>query len=243
MNNGVGYTTEPDLIGGYSCGRPDGEVLVLGNGPSVLDYPVGKYKNYLSVGANEISRLFDPDHVMALDPLKNIIRAEDPNLTAIRRGAMHSQIYGVYRRHWIEHDPDIIGAENMIEMRINSDWANNWDAFEEDAYEDVKATWDKWKPVPGGEFLIPGFEDTGMVCFFLALALGAKRIYLVGIDYTDGKFFRNDNYSHKREVTRFAGVDYRWASAVETAERLWGCETINCSKKSLLTGIQKGELP
>lgn len=175
-------------------------VLVCGCGSSLSD--VVSPGRYITIGVNDVGRLFQPDYLVVLNPRQQFRPDRFKFVEQSRAGALFTQLdLGI-------HHP------NIVRFRLGK--------------------------FAGADFADPNTLDYTRnspylgVC--LAVHMGAKRIGLIGVDFTDHHFFAATG---RHPLTQdFARIDREY-SALYAACRNREIELVNLSRKSRLTALPK----
>lgn len=172
--------------------------FIIGNGPSLNIDDLNKLKNEISFGCNRITQMYNhtnwrlTDYFFA-DPLfiSNSIKCKD-DMNSISSEHKHafttlqSRIYDEYKDEY----------NNLYFLRINR---SNKMRFSEDIAQTLGS---------GGTSLFEIFQ--------IAVYMGVKEFYLLGVDYSfnkemknDGKLIVNENVqSHAKEIDQGNGIYY-----------------------------------
>ena len=182
-------------------GYHDGEsILVCGCGPSLNQ--VVAPERLLTIGVNDVGRLFDPDYLMVLNPRHQFSPGRFVHVENSRSKAIFTQLdLGIAHPHQVRVH---------LSGRGSSDLSN--------------------------AHALPYTRNSPYPAVCLAAHMGARRIGLIGVDFTDHHFFGPTGpHSLANEVER---IDQEYRQLYENASRR-GIEIWNLSAESRLTGIPK----
>jgi hypothetical protein len=182
-------------------GYHDGEsILVCGCGASLSD--VVAPERLITIGVNDVGRLFDPDYLVVLNPRHQFAPGRFPYVENSRAKAIFTQLN--------------LGIAHPYQVPVHLSGRGSCDLSNSHALPYTRNS-----PYPA-------------VC--LAAHMGARRIGLIGVDFTDHHFFGPTGpHSLVNEVER---IDQEYRQLYENAARR-GIEIFNLSAESRLTGIPK----
>lgn len=178
-----------------------GETLVVcGCGRSLAELPEPERR--LTVGVNDVGRLFDPTYLVVLNPRNQFKGDRFRHVEATRARAVFTQL-DLRLRH-----------PRVVRFRLGQ--RSGTDLSDPDR--------------------LPYTRNSPYVALCLAAFLGAKRIGLIGVDFTDHHFFgRTGRHPLSRDLTTIDREYRRLGEAL--AGR--GVEVVNLSRESRLTAFPK----
>jgi len=185
------------------CGRHDGETIVVcGCGSSLNTLP--EPGRWLTVGVNDVGRLFHPTYLVVLNPRKQFRGDRFRHVEESRALAVLSQLD--------------LGIDHPCVIRFRLGRRAGTDLSKADT--------------------LPYTRNSPYVAVCLAAVMGARRIGLIGVDFTDHHFFgatgRHPLQRELRQIDREYGC-------LERALSGRGIELVNLSPKSQLTTLRKTE--
>ena len=182
---------------GYHAGET---VLVCGCGASLsqLDAPA----RCVTIGVNDVGRLFDPDYLVVLNPRYQFTEDRFRYVEQSRARVVFSQLdLGISHPHQVVF---------RLGRRSGTDLSDSES--------------------------LPYTRNSPYVALCLAAFMGARRIGLIGVDFTDHHFFAQTG----RHVldSDFAQIDREYAQLYQSLAAQ-GIEIFNLSEQSRLTAIPK----
>ena len=178
-------------------------IIVCGCGTSLNTFK--NSENFITIGVNDVGRLFDPTYLVVLNPRHQF---KDDRFRYVERS--RAQAIFTQLNLGIKHP-------NIIRFKLGKHGGTD--------FNDPNS--------------LPYTRNSPYVALCLALHMGAKRIGLIGVDFTEHHFFAETGrhpLSHQlahinKEYTRLAGV---------CTKR--GVEVVNLSKPSRLTAFPKASV-
>jgi glycosyltransferase involved in cell wall biosynthesis len=186
--------------------RHAGETIVVcGCGRSLNDLPCPE--RWISIGVNDVGRLFDPTYLVVLNPRRQFAGDRFRYVLESRARALFTQL-----------DPRHLGLEHghVVRFRLGQRGGTDFS---------------------GGDAL-PYTRNSPYVAVCLAAFMGAKRIGLIGVDFTDHHFFaETGRHSLARDLDTI-DREYRQLAAALARH---GVELVNLSNASRLTSLTRAE--
>jgi hypothetical protein len=182
---------------GYHSG---GTLLVCGCGSS-LSQLLGPQR-LITIGVNDVGRLFDPDYLVVLNPRQQFTGDRFHYVEQSRAKAIFTQLdLGISHPHLVRFRLGRRGGTDVSDL--NS---------------------------------LPYTRNSPYLALCLAVYMGARRIGLIGVDFTDNHFFAaTGRHSLAGE---FAQIDREYRQLQESCSRR-GVEILNLSRESRLTAFPK----
>ncbi|HUP03498.1 MAG TPA: glycosyltransferase [Bryobacteraceae bacterium] len=188
-----------DLAGfrGFHAGQT---LLVCGCGSSLAE--VEAPERFVTVGVNDVGRLFQPDYLVVVNPRSQFSGDRFQFVENSRASAVFTHL-------------DLgISHPNIVRFRLGRRGGTDW--------SDPAA--------------LPYTRNSPYVALCLALQMGARRIGLIGVDFTEHHFFGpTGRHSLAGEVAQIN----REYEALALACRQMGVEVCNLSAESRLTAFPK----
>ena len=175
-------------------------VIVCGCGASLKTLPVPA--GCLTIGTNDVGRLFDPDYLVVVNPPAQLAADRWSYVERSRAQVVFSQLDLP-----LQHAP-------LVKFRLGR--------FGEAGFEEPD--------------LLHYTQNSPYVALSLALFMGASRIGLIGVDFTDHHFFGGTG-AHPLSG-RLAQIDREYARVRELAAAR-GVELVNLSADSRLTSLPR----
>ncbi len=181
-----------------------GETIIVcgcGNSLSSLAAP----ERFVTIGVNDVGRLFDPTYLLVLNPESQFTRERFSHVRESRAKAVFSQL-------------DLkIPHPNLVRFRLGARGGCT-------------------VPESG---LLPYTRNSPYVAVCLALYMGAKRIALIGVDFTDHHFFaKTGRHSLAHSLPQ---IDREYLSLAHSCAEV-DVEIYNLSQESQLTAFPKLDL-
>lgn len=198
----IGSGAAPGLAGFAGCHRGE-TILVCGCGSSLST--LRDSGRCVTIGVNDVGRLFDPTYLVALNPRQQFTGDRFRYVEESRARAVFTQLdLGLRHPYVVRFRLGPYGGTELIDPEA-----------------------------------LPHTRNSPYVALCLALYMGAARIGLIGVDFTDHHFFAATGRHPltrqlaqiDREYARFAGA---WAGR--------GVEIVNLSAESRLTALPKRPL-
>jgi len=181
----------------------DQDIVVCGCGSSLKDFE--NPDDFITIGVNDVGRLFDPDYLVVLNP-KNQFKGDRFNYVAnSRTKALFTQL-----NLGIKH-PNIVRFK--LGQRGGTDCS--------------------------GPDSLPFTRNSPYVALCLAIYMGAKRIGLIGVDFTEHHFFsRSGTHPLVRSLNK---INQEYKALAIAAQKL-GVQIVNLSEESRITAFTKQRL-
>lgn len=175
-------------------------IVVCGCGRSLAELPEPERR--ITVGVNDVGRLFDPTYLVVLNPKRQFKSDRYRHVEATRARAVFTQL-DLRLRH-----------PRVVRFRLGQ--RSGTDLSDPDR--------------------LPYTRNSPYVALCLAAFLGAKRIGLIGVDFTDHHFFgRTGRHPLSRDLATIDREYMRLAEALAAR----GVEVVNLSRESRLTAFSK----
>jgi len=186
--------------------RHAGETIVVcGCGRSLLELP--DPGRFLTVGVNDVGRLFQPTYLVVLNPKSQFKKDRFRHVAESRARAVFTQL---------DPERDLGGLRHPQVVRFALGRRGGTDLSNPDS--------------------LPYTRNSPYVALCLAAFLGAKRIGLIGVDFTDHHFFgQSGRHPLARELARIDREYGRLAEALAAR----GIEVANLSAASRLSALPK----
>lgn len=182
---------------GFHAGQ---HVLVCGCGSSLSR--IVAPERLVSIGVNDVGRLFDPDYLVVLNPPSQFSRDRFQYVAKSRASAIFTQLdLGIDHPHIVRVKLGRKGGTDLSDAN-----------------------------------LLPFTRNSPYPAICLAAHMGARRVGVMGVDFTDNHFFaRTGLHSLANE---FAQIDREYQQLYESCLR-HGVEVFNLSEESRLTAFPK----
>ena len=182
---------------GYHAGE---SILVCGCGASLPE--VVAPERVVTIGVNDVGRLFDPDYLMVLNPRGQFSYGRFSYVENSRAHALFTQLdLGIAHPHQVRV---------KLSGRGNADLSN--------------------------PHVLPYTRNSPYPAVCLAAHMGASRIGLIGVDFTDHHYFAQTG--RHLLAAEFEQIDREYRQLYESC-RQRGIEVFNLSRESRLTAIPK----
>ena len=180
--------------------HPGETMLVCGCGPSLSQ--IVAPERLVTIGVNDVGRLFDPDYLLVLNPPNQFAHDRFRYVTESRAKAIFTQ-----------YD---LGIPHPHVVRFHLGQRGGTDLSDPDT--------------------LPYTRNSPYPALCLAAHMGARRIGLIGVDFTDNHFFGPTG----RHVLagEFPQIDREYQELYESFSRQ-GIEIFNLSRESRLTALPK----
>lgn len=157
-------------------------------------------EHYLTIGVNDVGRLFQPDYLVVLNGRHQFSADRFRHIAASRARAVFTHLQlGIDHPHIVRFQ---LGQRGGVEI--------------------------------GPQARLPYTRNSPYVAVCLAIYMGAKRIGMIGVDFTDNHFFgATGQHSLNAEL---ALIKREYAALTEASARL-GVEIVNLSSRSALDTI------
>lgn len=178
-------------------------ILVCGCGSSLSQ--VVSPERCITIGVNDVGRLFQPDYLVVLNPKEQFRADRFRFVEESRARAVFTQLkLGIRHPHIV---PIRLGKLGGVDFSDST--------------------------------CLPYTRNSPYVAICLAIHMGAKRIGLIGVDFTDHHFFARTG---QHPLTRqFPQIDQEYKRLYDACRRL-DIEVFNLSASSRLTGLPKMSL-
>lgn len=210
-------------------------VIVFGNGPSINEEFPAHWRNYPWFGVNEIGRAFAVDYLVLQDRPADFKKV-DEDMMAIRNSLIDSEVFILANRQmWLDVKPQMVGIEDVNWMMyLTRSWLGH-PFHDPERYLSMIDRWDD------DHAMIPLFPypQSAQMAVLLAMYMGAKRVGIMGIDYTPGHFYDSEQMYADGSV-RLSNKG--WGKVRTMVEENFGGTMVNLSKDSRLESIEKGDL-
>jgi predicted O-methyltransferase YrrM len=195
--------TGHSALTGYRNRHAGATVIVCGCGRSVNELP--DPAALLTIGVNDIGRLFDPTYLVVVNPRNQFTADRFRHVSESRAQALFTQLDA--RQLGVDHP-------QQVRFRLGRRGGTEFDAPD----------------------ALPYTRNSPYVAVCLAAFMGAGRIGLIGVDFTDHHFF---GATGRHALTReLASIDREYG-ALAAALRRRGVELVNLSRDSRLTSLPK----
>jgi SAM-dependent methyltransferase/predicted glycosyltransferase involved in capsule biosynthesis len=175
-------------------------ILVCGCGVSLAE--VDRPEDFITIGVNDVGRLFQPTYLVVLNPRSQFSGDRFKYVEESRAGALFTQLH-----LGISHP-------NIVRFRLGQ--RGGIDLADPDS--------------------LPYTRNSPYVGVCLALHMGARRIGLIGVDFTNDHFFgKTGPHSLARE---FPQIDLEYKRLFEACQAR-GVEFFNLSQRSRLTALPR----
>jgi|GEM_PF-3151906 len=178
-------------------------IVVCGCGPSLLELP--RPRELLTIGVNDVGRLFDPTYLVVLNPRQQFKGDRYAFVERSNAQVLFTQLE--------------LGAVRPPVVRFRLGQYGGVDAEADGA--------------------LHYSQNSPYVAVRLAALMGARRIGLIGVDFTDDHFFAITG--RHSLVGRLKEIDAQYGR-LATALRRCGVELINLSSVSRLTALPRGRI-
>jgi len=200
---GVSKETLPKTLAGFRDYHAGATIVVCGCGTSLstLQNP----ERFLTIGVNDVGRLFQPDYLVVLNTRSQFTRDRFQHVESSRARAVFTHVnLGIPHPH-------------VVKVLLGKRGGTDFDNPNALAYT----------------------RNSPYVAAMLALCMGARRIGLIGVDFTDHHFFANTGrHSLSRDLAQIDAEYRRLHAACEKR----GVEFVNLSESSRLTSLPKMSL-
>lgn len=198
--------------------HPNEKFLILGNGKSILNLP--KKIDLITIGVNDIERHMIPTYLVLTD---------NPNRFGVVNSKRRNQVQStkskfvfVFDKWWTFKSDD---GKNLDYKRIVMKLGKKGKLDNLDSKDTV-------------DYSI----TSPYVAAILAYKMGAKEIGIIGVDFTDGHFYRPEDGVHPIvKSSRLEEVECHFKALTEELERR-GIKVWNLSEESILKPIPKKSL-
>jgi len=182
-------------------GRHSGETLLVCGCGSSLSQLVAP-ERVVTIGVNDVGRLFDPDYLVVLNPRQQFTGDRFRYVEQSRAKAIFTQLD--------------LGISHPHVVRFRLGYKGGTDFSDADS--------------------LPYTRNSPYPALCLAVHLGARRIGLIGVDFTDHHFFAlTGRHSLAGE---FPQINHEYQQLYESCRRR-GIEVFNLSRESRLTAFPK----
>jgi predicted glycosyltransferase involved in capsule biosynthesis len=190
----------PQQMRDYRDYHKNEAILVCGCGASLSE--VVSPESFVTIGVNDVGRLFHPDYLVVLNPRSQFSGDRFKYVENSQAGAIFTQLsLGISHPH-------------IVRFRLGQ--RSGVDLTDPDA--------------------LPYTRNSPYVAVCLAVHMGARRIGLIGVDFTNDHFFaRTGPHPLARE---FSQIDREYKQLYEACLAR-GVEVFNLSDQSRLTGLPK----
>lgn len=178
-------------------------VVVCGCGPSLLDLP--RPQDLLSIGVNDVGRLFDPTYLVVLNPRQQFRGDRYAFVERSNARALFTQL-----------DPGALRPP-VVRFRLGQYGGTD----------------------PEADGVLHYSQNSPYVAVRLAALMGARRIGLIGVDFTDDHFFAASG--RHPLAGRLREIDAQYAR-LRAALRTRGVELVNLSALSRLSALPRERL-
>lgn len=175
-------------------------IVVCGCGTSLSSF--AHPERFITIGVNDVGRLFDPDYVVVLNPRQQFRGDRFRYVEESRARALFTQLaLGVKHPHIVRFTLGRRGGVGLDQPNV-----------------------------------LHYTRNSPYVALLLAMHMGAKRIGVIGVDFTDDHFFaRSGRHPLVRELPQ---IDIEYKRLYASAQQL-GIEVYNLSAVSRLTAFPK----
>ena len=175
-------------------------ILVCGCGSSLRQ--IVAPERLVTIGVNDVGRLFDPDYLVVLNPRRQFAPGRFEHVENSRARAIFTQLD--------------LGIGHPRQVRVRLAGRGNADL--------------------GNPNALPYTRNSPYPAVCLAAHMGARRIGLIGVDFTDHHFFGATGVHPL--ANEFEPIDREYRQLYESCAQR-GIELVNLSRESRLTGIPR----
>lgn len=188
---------ELDAFRDYHAGET---ILVCGCGSSLSQ--IVAPERFVTIGVNDVGRLFQPDYLVVLNPLQQFRGDRARYIEESRASAVFTQLHlGINHPHIVRFQLGIKGGVSFNNSAV-----------------------------------LHYTRNSPYLALCLAIHMGAKRVGLIGVDFTDNHFF---GATGRHPLTgEFAQIQREYNHLQESCQRM-GVEVLNLSQESRLTAFPK----
>lgn len=191
----------PNSILAFAKRHAGSNIIVSGLGTSAT--LLGNPERFLTIGVNDLGRLYTPDYLVVLNPLESFEESRRKWISDSRSTAVFSQYDLALSQH------------NLVKLRLGSRGGNRIDG-------------DK----------LPYSNNSPYVAIQVARLLGARRIGLLGVDFTDNHFYAATG---RHNLTPYLAQIERDYALLHRDLQAEGIELFNLSPDSRLQALPKAE--
>ncbi|HYK02935.1 MAG TPA: galactosyltransferase-related protein [Thermoanaerobaculia bacterium] len=193
----------PHALADFRYFHEGATIVVCGCGTSLSSFT--QPERFITIGVNDVGRLFDPDYLVVLNPRQQFRGDRFRYVEESRAGALFTQlVLGVQHPHIVRFR---LGRRGGVEL------------------DDPN--------------VLHYTRNSPYVALQLAMHMGAKRIGLIGVDYTDDHFFgKSGRHPLARELPQ---IDAEYKRLYAAAQRR-GVEIFNLSAASRVTAFPKATI-
>lgn len=175
-------------------------LLVCGCGSSLSN--VVAPERFVTIGVNDVGRLFQPDYLVVLNPLHQFRADRARYVEESRAGALFTQL-----QLPIQHP-------HIVRFRLGTRGGVSFN----------------------NPSVLHYTRNSPYLALCLAVHMGARRVGLIGVDFTDHHFFGRTG---RHPLTgEFAQIEREYKHLYESCQRM-GVEVVNLSSESRLTAFPK----
>lgn len=190
----------PNTLEGFRNFHEGRTIVVCGCGKSLASF--ADHERYLTIGVNDVGRLFTPTYLVVLNPRTQFTGDRFDYVANSQAQALFTHLsLGVDHPHIVRFN---LGEQNGV----LTDTPN----------------------------VLPYTRNSPYVATCLAALMGAKQIWLIGVDFTDDHFFGRTG--RHPLTSQLATIDQQY-ERLELAVRKRGVSVINLSSESRLTAFPK----
>ena len=175
-------------------------ILVCGCGSSLSK--IVAPERFVTIGVNDVGRLFQPDYLVVLNPLRQFRADRARYVEESRASALFTQLQlGINHPH-------------IVRFRLGTRGGVSFD----------------------NPSVLHYTRNSPYLALCLAVQMGAKRVGLIGVDFTDNHFF---GQTGRHPLTgEFEQIEREYKNLQESCLRL-GVEVVNLSSESRLTAFPR----
>ena len=175
-------------------------ILVCGCGSSLSR--VVAPERFVTIGVNDVGRLFQPDYLVVLNPLQQFRADRARYIEESRASALFTQL------------PLAINHPHIVRFRLGTRGGVSFN----------------------NPSVLHYTRNSPYLALCLAIHMGAKRVGIIGVDFTDNHFF---GATGRHPLTgEFAQIEREYQHLYESCQRM-GVEVLNLSQESRLTAFPK----
>ena len=190
----------PQELAGFHNYHAGETILVCGCGSSLSE--VVAPERFITIGVNDVGRLFQPDYLAVLNPKQQFRGDRFRHVEESRARALFTQLHlGITHPHIVRFKLGKRGGVDFTNPNV-----------------------------------LHYTRNSPYLALCLAVHMGARRIGLIGVDFTDNHFFASTG--RHPLAGEFPQIDREYNLLNESCKRL-GVEVVNLSRESRLTAFPK----
>jgi len=172
------------------------KIVVLGLGESVTDEALSRARCHVTIGSNDIARVFTPTYLVTIDSPQGLDKDHSPGersvyvKTALDRG---STLVLVQPPRWESVIPDFAENPNVWQMAADRPWSWKDPRFTNEL-PDYKRYFSGRGMARGP--MMPKWCCTPHLAVHFAAFMGAKHIGMIGVDLSENRFFEKTDREH-----------------------------------------------